>query len=84
MRAQNFYAGYFCRKTTKGEMDVDVRTDYESGKLLFQWNPSNDVVSIAYKDTVYDIKLLHEQKGYAYEVIGKRKKPSVIRKNNIK
>ena len=66
-----------------GEIRMEVRTEYDSGKLLFQWDPSNDVVSITCKDMVYDIKLLHKQKGYAYEVISKRKKP-VIREKKSK
>ena len=54
---------------------MDIRTEYNSGKLLFRWEPTSNVVSIACKDTVYDVKLLHEQKGDTYEVIRKREKP---------
>lgn len=48
---------------------MDVRTRYDSGKLLFQWNPESNVIRIIRKDTVYDIRLLLTEEG-GYEIIG--------------
>ena len=61
---------------------MDIRTEYDSGKLLFRWEPTNNVISIACKDKVYDVKLLHEQKGDTYEVIRKQEKPKVKKSKN--
>ena len=47
---------------------MDVRTKYDSGKLLFQWNPESNVIRIVRKDTVYDIRLSSTENG-GYEII---------------
>ena len=55
---------------------MDVRTKYDSGKLLFQWNPESNVIRIIRKDTVYDIRLLLTEEG-GYEIIGCSQKTSL-------
>ena len=56
---------------------MDRRTDEKTGKRLFRWEPKSNIVSVACKNTVYDVKLRHEQAEGAYEVIGKHEKPKI-------
>ncbi len=51
---------------------MDVRTEQQRGKLLFQWEPSSNVISIVQRDTVYEIKLSAEDG--RYEIIGRHDK----------
>ena len=53
---------------------MDVRSENETGKLLFKWYPKTDIVSISCKDTVYDIKLIRASENSSYRVVGKRYK----------
>ena len=53
---------------------MDVRSENETGKLLFKWDPKTDIVSISCKDTVYDIKLIRASENSSYRVVGKRYK----------
>lgn len=55
---------------------MDVRSEYETGKLLFKWDPQTDIISISCKDTIYDVKLIHSSNRNMYKVVGKHRKPS--------
>ena len=55
---------------------MDVRSEYETGKLLFKWDPQNNIVSISCKDTIYDVKLIHFPDHGTYKVVGKHRKSS--------
>ena len=61
-------AGLFLLK--EGVNIMDVRTEQEGGKLLFQWDPQENIISIAKKNMIYDIKLSTIGEGY-YEIIHK-------------
>ena len=67
-----FRAGIFALKTERKKA-MDVRTEYDSGKLLFQWNPQSNVISIVRKDVVYDVRLLFADNG-GYEIIRRTNK----------
>ena len=47
---------------------MDVRTEQDGGKLLFQWDPHENIISIVRKNMIYDIKLSPIGDGY-YEII---------------
>lgn len=55
---------------------MDIRSENETGKLLFKWDPDENIVSISCKDVVYDVKLIRTSINSAYRVIGKRRKKS--------
>lgn len=35
---------------------MDIRSENETGKLLFKWDPDTDIISVACKDAVYDVQ----------------------------
>lgn len=41
---------------------MDVRTNGDSGKLLFTWNPEESTIDIVKRGMFYRIKLLHDLK----------------------
>ena len=48
---------------------MDVRTENGKGKLLFRWEPKNNIVSIVCKNMVYEIQLLQNKEGGTYAII---------------
>lgn len=59
---------------------MDVRTDYETGKLLFQWDPQNNIISIVHKDMMYKIQLLRNSDSHTYKIVDKRNKRDLTSK----
>ena len=53
---------------------MEVRSDNTSGKLLFEWNPTDNVISIIRKDMFYRIELIRQGECSKYRVIEKRTK----------
>lgn len=53
---------------------MDIRSENETGRLLFKWNPDTDVVSVSCRDAIYDVKLIRSLDKSTYRVIGKRYK----------
>lgn len=58
---------------------MDVRSENETGKLLFKWDPDTDIISVACKDTVYDVRLIRSLEKNTYRVIGKHSKKNAPR-----
>ena len=58
---------------------MDIRSENETGKLLFKWNPDTDVVSVSCRDAIYDVKLIRSLDKSTYRVIGKRYKQKAPR-----
>ena len=58
---------------------MDVRSENETGKLLFKWDPDTDIISVACKDAVYDVRLIRSLEKKTYRVIGKRSKKNAPR-----
>ena len=54
---------------------IDVRSEYDKGKLLFRWDPDTSEVSIVLKDTLYRIRLERDAVS-AYKIIEKKPKAS--------
>ena len=50
---------------------MDIRSENETGKLLFKWDPDTDIVSIACRGDVYDVKLIRSLDKNTFRVIGK-------------
>lgn len=65
-------------QNSEGSVDrhdfLEVRSDDESGKLLFSWNPDDNTVDIVKKDTLYRVKLVKQRTGGAYRILEKRPK----------
>ena len=53
---------------------MDIRSENETGKLLFKWDPDTDVVSVSCRDAIYDVKLIRSLDKNTFRVIGKRYK----------
>jgi hypothetical protein len=67
----------FVKKTedkNKEDVYMDVRSENETGKLLFKWDPETDVVSISCRDAIYDVKLIRTPDKSTYHIVGKRYK----------
>ena len=58
---------------------MDIRSENETGKLLFKWDPDTDIVSIACRGDVYDVKLIRSLDKNTFRVIGKRCKQQAPR-----
>ena len=58
---------------------MDIRSENETGKLLFKWDPDTDIVSVACKDAVYDVRLIRSLDKNTYRVIGKHSKKNAPR-----
>ena len=58
---------------------MDIRSENETGKLLFKWDPDTDIISVACKDAVYDVRLIRSLEKKTYRVIGKRSKKNAPR-----
>lgn len=70
----------FVKKTedkNKEDVYMDVRSENETGKLLFKWDPETDVVSISCRDAIYDVKLIRTPDKSTYHIVGKRYKKNV-------
>ena len=55
-------------------VSMEVRSDNGSGKLLFEWNPEDDTITVIQKGTVYRIKLVKTGKNGTYRILDKRPK----------
>ena len=56
---------------------MDVRTEPDGGKLLFQWDPRENIISIARKNMIYDIKLSSIGDGH-YEIIHRSNRTEIL------
>ena len=55
-------------------MSMEVRSENGTGKLLFEWNPEDDTITVIQKGTVYRVKLAKTGKNSTYRVLDKRPK----------
>ncbi len=55
-------------------MFIEVRSEYERGKLLFKWDPQSNIISVVYRDTLYNVRLSTEKLKCKYEIIDKKPK----------
>lgn len=55
---------------------MDIRSENETGKLLFKWDPDTNVVSISCRDAIYDVKLIRTPNNNSYRILNKRSKQS--------
>lgn len=53
---------------------MDVRSENETGKLLFKWDPESNIVSVSCRDAIYDVKLIRAPDKSTYHIVGKRYK----------
>ena len=58
---------------------MEVRSEYTNGKLLFEWNPKENIVSIVHKDMLYRVKLIQQTEDSKYCVLEKNKKEHLTR-----
>lgn len=57
-----------------GTLEMKVRTNYDSGKLLFDWNPDENTIGIVQKDMFYRVQLLPKSGQGEYRIVEKRPK----------
>ena len=55
-------------------MILEIRSGTGGGKLLFAWNPGDDIIDIINKGFLYRIKLVKQGKQGAYYILDKRPK----------
>jgi len=55
-------------------VSMEVRSDYDTGKFLFEWNPEDDTITLILKGTVYRVKLVKTGKNSTYHILDKRPK----------
>lgn len=48
---------------------MEVRSEYNDGKLLFEWNPAENIVGIVRRGIFYRIKLIGQDEGGGYRVL---------------
>ena len=53
-------------------MFIEIRSEQDTGKLLFKWDPQTNVVSIVNKDKLYSVALSCE--GREYRILETMKK----------
>ena len=53
---------------------MDIRTDFNGGKLLFRWEPIENVISISCRDAIYDVRLIRAPTQNTYQIIRKHEK----------
>ena len=53
---------------------MDIRSENETGKLLFKWDPDTNIVSISCRDAIYDVKLIRSPNNSSYRVVNKHSK----------
>lgn len=63
---------------------MDVRSENETGKLLFKWDPETDIVSVSCRDAIYDVKLIRASGNSSYRIVGKHYKQGAPRASPIK
>lgn len=56
---------------------MEVRSEYTNGKLLFEWNPKENIVSIVHKDMLYRVKLIQQTEDSKYCVLEKKQKKNI-------
>ena len=61
-------------------MRLDVRSDYTGGKLLFEWDPTENTIGIVQKDMFYRVKLIRNGMNGRYRVLEKRPKALMPKK----
>lgn len=49
--------------------DESIKCQGKDGKLLFEWNPAMNIISIVRKDMFYRVKLLNTDPKSSYQVI---------------
>jgi len=55
-------------------VSMKVRSTDSGGKLLFEWNPDDDTVTLILKGTYYRVKLVKSGKKGTYRILDKRPK----------
>jgi hypothetical protein len=64
---------------------MEVRSEYGSGKFLFEWDPVEDTIDIVQKGMYYRIQLLRKETGGTYRIVDNRNRPPhnlKLQKNN--
>lgn len=61
-------------KEETARVSIKVRSDNGTGKLLFEWSPEDNTVTLIQKGTVYRVKLVKTDKNSTYRVLDKRPK----------
>ena len=61
-------------------MRLVVRSEYGSGKFLFEWDPTDDTIDIVQKDMFYRIQLLRLETGGTYRIVDKLPKQTTLSK----
>ena len=59
-------------------MSIEVRSEYGSGKFLFEWDPANDTIDIVQKGMFYRVQLLRKESGDTYRIVDKLPKQTVM------
>ena len=57
-------------------MCIEVRSEYQKGKLLFKWDPEQNIIYLVLKDMLYAVQLEGEEPGGEYRILKKQIKPS--------
>ena len=57
-------------------MSIEIRSEYGSGKFLFEWDPEEDTIDIVQKGMYYRVQLLRKEKGGTYRIVDKLPKQS--------
>ena len=52
-------------------MRLKIRSEYENGKFLFEWDPEEDTIDIVQKGTFYRVQLLRKESGGTYRIVNK-------------
>lgn len=58
-------------------MNLQVRSENGTGKLLFEWDPEKDTITIVHKGTCFCVKLIKLSQRGTYDILDKRPKPQV-------
>ncbi|MBQ8331867.1 MAG: hypothetical protein IJX94_05150 [Clostridia bacterium] len=58
-------------------MFIEVRSEYDKGKLLFKWDPERNLVSVVSKDTLYCVELGRDERKGNYRIVEKTAKKIV-------
>ena len=58
-------------------MSIEVRSEYGSGKFLFEWDPANDTIDIVQKGMFYRVQLLRKESGGTYRIVDKLPKQTI-------
>lgn len=60
---------------------MKVRSENGTGKLLFEWDPTENTIALVQKNMYYRVKLLSEETGSTYHVVEKRPKDKDVQQS---